>query len=370
MPEVADRLTIAIAGALRGAGAPPRDAEWPAWLQCAEREGVLPLLSDAAHRARWDATFIASLRPYVAAETALALIRERELARVLAAFASRAVTPLVIKGAHLAYALYPSPDRRTRVDTDLLIADDDRERAQAVLGDCGYERSAKITGEVAFAQAEYSRLDETGARHTIDLHWRLANPKAFADRLTYDDLREDAVALPRLGPHALAPSPVFALSIACLHRTAHHGTSLRLVWLYNIHLLARQLSDVDWEDLVTIAARRGLSATVVAGLGAASAMLGTSVSSDVLERLRLDAADTDDDVRVFLESHPAKIDVAFSDWKRLRGWPARAHFLREHLFPSPFYMRRHYNTSSSAVLPLLYAHRIVAGGVKWLRRVE
>src|SRR5262245_7630757 len=108
MPEVADRLTTAIADALRDAGAPPREPEWPAWLACAEREGVLPLLSDAATRARWDARFVASLRPFVAAETALALIRERELTRVLAAFASRAVTPLVIKGAHLACAVYPS----------------------------------------------------------------------------------------------------------------------------------------------------------------------------------------------------------------------------------------------------------------------
>jgi hypothetical protein len=370
MPQVADRLTSTLAAALRRGGDAPGASEWPALLECAEREGVLPLLSDVAVAARWDGRLIAALRPFVAAETALTIVRERELVRVLDALAANDVEPLLIKGAHLAFTIYPSADRRPRVDTDLLIKDSDREATGEALDSLGYARSAKITGEVAFGQSDYWRIDESGARHTVDVHWRIANPLAFADRLAYDDLIRDAIAIPRLGANAFAPSDVFALLIACLHRTAHHGTCLRLIWLYDIHLLAGRLSALEWDEVVTLAARCGLSATVVDGLDAASALLGTVVPSEAVDRLRLDGADTDTDVRAFLTSHPAKIDVALSDWKRLHGWPARARFLREHLFPSAVYMRQHYNRSSSVALPLLYAHRIVAGGVKWIRRVE
>jgi hypothetical protein len=370
MPEALDSVTLTLTAALRGRGGMPPMPEWPALLERAEHEGVLPLFFDAAVTARADARLIAAMRPFVAAETALAIVREREVTRVLAALAATSIEPLVIKGAHLAVTLYPSADRRPRVDTDLLIKESDREQTGVALEALGYARSAKVAGEVAFTQSEYWRIDESGARHTVDVHWRIANPKAFADRLTYHDLFEDAVAIPRLGSNAYVPSAVFALLIACLHRTAHHGTSMRLIWLYDVHMLASRLSDSEWDDLVTVASRRGLSATVLAGLDAAASVLGTIVSMDVIERLRVDATDTDADVRTFLESHPAKIDVALSDWKRLDTWPARARFLREHLFPSAFYMRHHYNTSSSVALPWLYAHRIVAGGVKWIRRVE
>jgi hypothetical protein len=370
MPEIARGLTANVATALRGGGVAPPKSEWAALIESADREGVLPLLFDAAVAARWDAGLVAAMRPLVAAETALAMVREVELRRLLTGLAAHSLTPILFKGAHLAFTTYPSPDRRPRVDTDLLIRDADREAVRECLDALGYEPGANVSGEVAFAQFPYWRIDASGARHTIDVHWRIANPKAFADRLTYDDLMRDAVTMPRLGSNAIAPSPVLALLVACLHRTAHHGTSMRLLWLYDIHLLTACLAASDWDEIVAVAADRGLSATLAAGLDAACRMLGTAVPSDALDQLRLDAADTDDDVRTFLESHPAKIQVAFSDWKRLEGWQARACFLREHLFPSPFYMRQHYNTSSSVALPLLYAHRIVAGGVKWIRRVE
>ncbi len=111
-----------------------------------------------------------------------------------------------------------------------------------------------VTGDVAFTQFQLCRVDESGASHTLDIHWRIAVPKVFAERLTYDDLRRDAVAVPRLGPHALAPSLPLALVVSCLHRTAHHGTSTRLLWLYDIHLLAAALSERDWDLVVERAA--------------------------------------------------------------------------------------------------------------------
>ncbi len=364
---VADEL---LSAALRGPTPTPSRSDWAVLLDSADRQGVLPLLADAAAAARWDDELMAAMRPSVVAEGALALVRERELRRVLSALAEHQLTPLLLKGAHLAFAFYPSPDRRPRLDTDLLVKEHDREAVRRCLETSGYVPGATVTGDVAFAQFQVWRIDESGARHTIDVHWRIANPKAFADRLSYDELRRDALPISRLGPNAFAPSPVHALLIACLHRTAHHGTSTRLIWLYDIHLLANQLSERDWQDLATLARERGLAAVIASGLAAASAKIGTAVPQTVTDRLNADSADTDADILAFLSGPQPHIQVAVSDWKRLRGWRARARFAREHLFPTPRYMRDRYQIRSQAALPFLYAHRLATGSVKWLREAR
>jgi hypothetical protein len=61
------------------------------------------------------------------------------------------------------------------------------------------------------------------------------------------------------------------------------------------------------------------------------------------------------------------MQVAMSDWRRIRGVRARVRFIREHLFPPAGYMRHRYGISSRFALPVLYAHRAVTGAAKWLR---
>jgi hypothetical protein len=356
-----------LAAALRERPAPmPPRGEWDAFAQAARDHGVLPLVHAAGVASRWDAELVAAMRPSAAAEAALAILNERELRRILETLASHGVTPLLIKGAHLAYTVYPSPDYRPRLDSDLLIGARDRETvARSLIAD-GYQPMAHVTGDVAFGQMQYERTDASGAAHTLDVHWRIANPQAFADRLTYDELKRFAEPVSRLGPHAFAPSAPYALAIACVHRTAHHGTADRLLWLYDIHLLASACTERDWETLCRLALDRGLAPVVSAGLDDAASCLATVVPPAILARLNEGAASTDPDVLAFLASPPSRIDVVRSDWRRLRGWHQRARFLREHLFPPPDYMRRRYGLTSNAALPFVYAHRIVAGAKKWL----
>lgn len=369
MPDEDDSLTDAwLVDALRGAVLPtPPRAEWPALLRAADEHGVLPLLSDAASMARWDNDLLVAMRPAVAAETALSILRQVELRRVLAAVAAAGLQPLVIKGAHLAFTCYRSPDRRPRLDTDLLIREADKATLTSCIVALGYQPVPHVTGDVAFTQFSYQRFEEHGASHTLDIHWRIAIPKAFADRLTYDELRRDAVHVPALGPHALAPSPPLALLVACLHRTAHHGSADRLLWLYDIHLLATVLSTGEWNVVIARADETGLAPVVAGGLEHAAAHLGTAVPAGVIERLRDASAQPDPDVLMFLAGEPPRFQIAASDWRRIRGVRNRLRFVREHLFPSPAYMRHRYGVSSRAALPFLYAHRALTGAVKWMK---
>ena len=358
-----EALTASVAALLRPDARLPGQRDWPALIDAAREHGVLPLISDAAARAHWERGFVAAMRPDVAAQTALALAHERELKRVLDGLGEAGLEPLLFKGAHLAYTLYRSPELRPRVDTDLLIREEDRPAANVCLGRLGYTPLEYVTGAVAFGQVPYGRIDERGASYTIDVHWRLANPQAFAHRLSYDDIARSAVRIPRLGSNALAPGLAHALAITSLHRAAHHGSTHRLLWLYDVHLLASALNQAGWREAIDLAVQRGLAPVVASALTDARNRIGTELPATLLVELNAHAADSD--VLEFVEGKMSQLRVAASDWRRLAGMRDRARYLREHLFPPADYIRHRYGVSSRLALPLLYTHRIVAGARKW-----
>jgi hypothetical protein len=209
-------------------------------------------------------------------------------------------------------------------------------------------------------------VDESSARHTIDLHWRIANPRAFADRFSYDDLACGAVRIARLGGNAIAPDAPHALLLACLHRTAHHHSSRRLLWLYDIHLLALALAEGEWQQAVDRAVARGLAPVVALALSDTREALGTVMPRRCLESLHVHARDADADVLAYLQGDMSQLAAAASDWRRLAGVRDRTRFLREHLFPPADYIRHRYGVTSRLALPFLYTHRIVTGARWWL----
>jgi hypothetical protein len=299
----------------------------------------------------------------------VALAQNRELRAVLDGLAAEGLPALVIKGAHLAMSHYPSPELRPRSDTDLLIREQDRAAVRACLGRLGYAPLPHVTGGVAFTQCQFWRIDRAGVRHGLDVHWRVANPRAFADRLTWDGLQRGRVSLPALGGHAFAPSAPHALMLACLHRTAHHDNSDRLIWLFDIRLLASAMSSGGWEAVADLSARTGLAGVVASGLRAAERKLRACVPPEVLKRLDGTAAGAvEPDLQRFVEGRQSPLGVLFSDWRRLTGWRLRSAFLREHLFPPAEYMARKYRVDTRGALPFLYVHRLVAGCTRWLRQ--
>lgn len=340
--------------------AEPPEPLWPDVLAYAGDQGVAPILALAASRAGWSAQFDDAIRPRVIAEAALALARARELRRVIERLHAAGVRPLVIKGAQLEYTLYDVPGTRPRSDSDLLIDDRDRDRVRAFLEELGYQPLAHVTGDVAFTQFHYWRVDESGARHSLDVHWRVVNPKAVGDRMSYAALYRDRIPIPALGPAACGPARTDALQIACLHRSAHHHNSDRLIWLYDIHLLASSLSTEEWSLTLNAATERRLEDFVRAGLDAAAAQFATPIPHAVREALEKAAADRAPEISQFAPGR-AEVRLLLSDFRHLSGWSDRIRFVREHLLPSPAYMAHRYRTANRAVLPFLYLHRIVTG---------
>jgi hypothetical protein len=358
------------AALLSSAGAPslPRDFDVAEFLGWARREGLVGLLHAKASASgapdRLPPALVAGLRAGAHRQVALELAQRLELQRVVGEIRRRELDVLLMKGASLAYDVYPDPALRVRSDVDMFIRDGDRDKVRRCLDDLGYVCEPEVSGRFVTYQFHSQRIDAHGVRHLCDVHWKVANPQRFADAVRFDELAEAAVPLTPLGSGALGIGRVHALWLACVHRAAHHYDRDALVWLYDVHLLMGTLDADGAARFVSLADRTGVRRICLRALRLARDLLGTAIPPTVLTSL--EAAPADEPSVMFLGPGVRRLDVLLDDVRVLQGWRPRLTLLKEHLFPDAVYMRHTYGRGSAAPMLWLYARRIVSGAAKWL----
>jgi hypothetical protein len=223
------------------------------------------------------------------------------------------------------------------------------------------------TGDHVTHQFTYV-VDVHGVRLEYDVHWKIADPQAFAGVLTYDELARNAVSLPPLGPAARTIGDVHALLVACTHRVAHHYDSDCLLFLYDIDLLSRALDAGSWDRVIALASEKRIRRVCARSLGLAARLFDTPVPRRVLDAFT--AADVVEPTAAYLRPVLRRIDILRSDLQALGGWCARGRLVREHLLPPPAYLLASYGRTRAALLPALYIHRILRGALRWFRPVR
>ena len=353
-------------------------SDWPfssdaelqsAFLEYTNRHGVQPLLyvqlRPSAAWEGWPSDLRRALNDQAASQAALDMIQGQEIVRVLTALAASGVSPLLMKGLPLAHTHYRSPDLRPRGDADMLIRRAEREAASGVLTELGYERLNTMRGELVSSQSSWNKLDGYGVTHSIDLHWRVNNCQIFAEAASYDELLSGSVSIPVLGARALGP--VHALLLACMHRVAHVTAAWgvdetrhygdRLIWLYDIHLLASRMSLPELTEFVRLAVERRLKTICIDGLRRSQRCFGTPLPDQILAALS--AAGPPEPSARYLD--PGRLRFLVRDIQSLSNVYDRLRLVREHLFPPAEYMRKKYSASGRAWLSMLYLRRAVQG---------
>ncbi len=340
-------------------------------LKLAGLHGVQALLSEALHadagEGAWPSEITGSLRSVARSQALWDLAVEFELNTLLPALAERGIDVLLFKGAPLAHSLYSKPHLRTRCDTDMLVPFAQRRSAHEALLEAGYEaRNLSPGGFLASSTQGYGKRLRMGAQHEIDLHWRLSNSAMYAETFSFDALAASAAAVPALGDAARMPSLVHAMLIACMHRTSHlrapveiggvsYTEANRLVWLYDIHLLAGAFTPQDWTRLADLADAKRLRAIVSDGLAVCRRTFETEVPARIMDRL--DAPGPRELSARYLR--PGAVSRAWAETRALHGWRRRIQFVRERLFPPADYMLRTYRQRGRVLLPWLYLRRIL-----------
>lgn len=326
---------------------------------------VFSRVASSAAAGDWPAEIRDELAQSAREETAREMLRRQEIANVLSALDSRGVRPIVLKGTALAYTVYPSPDARPRLDTDVLIDAADEAIAREVLAARGYTAPPYCAD--LFSQFEMEKHDELGLRHVIDVHWKISTQPVFADVLTYADMLPRAVAVPALGPAAIAPATADALLLACIHPAMHHQNADRLLWVYDTHLLASRLTLDEFDAFVRRAKQQKVAAVCAHALQLARTLLGTGIPERVLVAL---SSVADEPSAGYLASHRSWRHELASSVRGLPRFADRVKLLREVLLPSPAYMLGAYGLRGKPIgpwlLPALYVHRNVRGAWKIL----
>ena len=350
------------------------DAEtYREFMQFADYHGVGALVYYALKQSEslslWPAECVDRMRTETIDETAREAIRCREISIVLSELANAGVSPLLLKGTPLAYFLYPEAALRHRSDTDMLIRENDRGALSQVLARLGYVRGNGITGELVSTQSTFSRVDRFGVCHDLDVHWRISNFHVFAAALAFQELAQRAVPVAALGPHARTLRPIDALILACMHRLGHrqapyyvdgeaHYDSNRLIWLYDIHLLAQSLAVEQWEEFARVAMAKQLQQLCLDGLNAAKRAFGTSIPAFVEDFfIHAPKGEVLNVSRFYLSRWRWEL----SELGALPTWKLRLKLLQEHLAPSPAYLLEKYELKDRRWLPLFYVGRALAG---------
>ena len=330
-------------------------------LQAAVDDGVLPLLYSKfreCHGSTSQPQLPSSvLTSEVKKAVALDAWQQYELILVLSALAKRGIHPLLMKGAALAYSHYAEPYLRPRGDSDFLLPKEQIEPARLVLSTMGYREPNAISGDLVTGQFSMIKGE---ALHCCDIHWKISNALPFAALLSYREAAQDAVTIPGLGPHALGLSPTHALLLACVHRVAHHHNSERLIWLYDIHLLANTMSAKGLREFVELALAKDVGTVCERGLQLAYSYFKTYLPQEVMHELHTKLAQRPQEpTSVDLNNSRRRIDRLLSDLRALPAWSQKIRLLCEHAFPPRAYMLRRYQKGNTVYLPLLYVHRLV-----------
>lgn len=375
MSQERGRTEAFLAGVLRGEATWPPDADASAVIDEATYHGVLPLMFEMAQRGAawsgWPPSLQTDLRDRARAHVAHELAQRLELGRVLDALAQAGVEVLVLKGMALAHTLYPAAWLRPCADADLLLAGPQRDRALALLAEAGYAQAPDAGGDFARTQASLSRTGPQGLVSVLDLHWRLNNSPLLSGGVTYEELTARQMPVPPLGPAARTPGTADALLIACLHRAGHATTPYRangdvrcggdrLIWLYDIHLLAARLRADAWSHVVAQATRNRVCRVCLDALDAAQRAFATYVPDSVREALAGGAAAREPSAALLTAS---RWRIAAAEFEVL-GWGERSQYVRERVFPPAPYMMKKYGTRQRWLLPALYVRRALG----WLAK--
>lgn len=365
MNAVEDRLAALLSDEL--APHDTRESATMPLVAAAEAHGVSALLwlclsRGPGHRAQ---AFVAATASLVRAGATRDLLVQRELGRVLEALATEGVRALVVKGAALAYTVYAESWQRPRTDSDLLVAPADEQRAGAVLERCGYRRSDAVSSGAFVSHQTVFERTEHGMHHVIDLHRKLVNPQVLADVLPFELLWSTARPAPALGRAARVPSLEASTILACVHRLAHHQDQERLIWLYDLKLLANAMQPEEWDALTALACSRRVAGLCLDGLCQAARRVRAVVPPRV--EAALAAAAPGEPSARYLEQTVLRRHVLVDDLSMLPSWRARLRLIREHAFPPSAFVMARYEARHRLMLPALYAHRLVAGAWRWLR---
>ena len=295
--------------------------------------GIAPLL--AYQQAQGKATGIdgettKALTERSRRQAAQDLVLNNDTRKLLEQFAETGLRCLALTGTPLSLLAYPESYLRERCDTDLYIAEKDIEAVTHVLRDAGYTIHGQGERPGVSKQCQASIRSFQGLHSKFDIHFRLSNRVLFRRTLPFEACWETRQPVAALGDAAFTLSNIDLLIHACIHRIAHGRNTERdrLIWLFDIHLLAERMNEEEQALFRERAAQKRVGVLCADALKVTREIFGTAVSPDLIAALEENYRDEPSAKLV----HASRIRWAVSDVASARGLKTRLGLVKEFLF--------------------------------------
>lgn len=307
------------------------DIDWPELIRMATQHGVMPLLYWSLNTTYPEAVpkvTLAKLRNDFHLQARRSLLLSGELVRLLHLFEAQGIPVLPFKGPVLAASAYGNLSLRQFCDLDILVREQDIEKAKQLFLSQGYrmkiERIELTEGqEATFIRSQHiHKLVRESAypfiHHekglTVELHWRVM-PKYFSFPIDSEQLWHNLEAVTIAGKTVPNVSPENALLTICGHGTKDCWTQLSRIC--DVAEIIRSHPQLDWAKLMQQASRKGVNRAVFLGLKLACDLLGTALPAEVTQKMQADPVVESLSIQVG-EQLFGKVESSFKDGTKTR----------------------------------------------------
>jgi len=177
---------------------------------------------------------------------------ENQLLDIVTAFNDGNIPFLVLKGPAFAWSIYPDPAMRPSTDIDILVFPDHVIKARKVLTELGYKCVRKKFEKYKnlWDQELFIPRNESDKYRSVEIHWDLHRflPAKRAEGIK--ELFERAVKVRSGNLEFKTLNNVDALIHRAINNAFVHFKDMRLIWIYDVKLLAEHLkTPKDWDTL-------------------------------------------------------------------------------------------------------------------------
>jgi hypothetical protein len=265
---------------LRGEKPEPKGLDWDAVFPLCQEEGISPILYKIMEK-QGAVEFPVVIRDYFKAAFLLNHFRNEtllnDLKNLLGLFQKENIPIVLLKGAALFTTIYEYPALRPMDDLDLLVYEENLEKAHHLFINAGYP----LTGKEYWpwwrkfgGARNYSR-----GSALVELHWNLGGPDF---PLSSAEVFARAKKIVVSGAQALTLSPEDFLLYHLYHAVYHHA-NLKLIWLMDIvKITTSWKEEIKWKRFWEKAKALNIAPGVGLGLREAKEILGAYVPDEIL----------------------------------------------------------------------------------------
>ena len=269
-----------VAALLRGEKSAPKNLDWDVVFSICQEEGVSPILYKAIEKQEiFEIPSV--IRDNFKAVYLLNHFRNENflnnLKDLLALFQKKSIPIILLKGGALFTTLYEDPALRPMDDLDLLVHEENLEKAHQLFISAG----CLLTGKEYWP---WWRKFGGGRNYLKDsvlfeLHWNLGGPDF---PVSSAEIFARAKKIVVSGIQTLALSPEDFLLYHLYHAAYHHAI-LKLIWLMDIvKITTLWKEEINWERFWGKAKAFGLAPGINLGLREAKEVLGAYVPQETL----------------------------------------------------------------------------------------